>query len=129
MSTVLENCKRVAVVKFDSGYKSYDFKNDIKEIELGDKAVVKTSLGFTVGNVVDFKLESRLASEWVIQRVDTESYENRLQKEKRKKELKALMERRSKELEELEAYKKLGENDNTMSDLVKEYEELTKGVK
>jgi len=116
--------KQIVIVQFDSGYKQYDFKSDIEGLQVNDKVVVDTAMGYSVGTVVGFKDVSKAATKWVIQKVDLDGHTTRLEKEKKMAELKLKMEKRRKELQEIEIYQILAKEDEGMAELLKEYQGL-----
>ncbi|MCY8119554.1 hypothetical protein ACR6EC_07385 [Bacillus subtilis] len=124
MATNHQEIKEIVVVEFDPTLKHYDFKNCLEGISIGDSVVVDTRNGVRAGTVVGFKNASKLADRWVIQRVDLEGHKERLEKEKERIAVKAQMEKRRKELEELEVYQSLADNDKTMADLLSNYKAL-----
>ncbi|MCZ4246850.1 hypothetical protein BXO87_01740 [Bacillus sp. GZB] len=124
MSANPQEIREIVVVEFDPTLKHYDFKNCLEGISIGDSVVVDTRNGVRAGTVVGFKNNSKLADRWVIQRVDLEGHKERLEKEKEKNSLKIQMENRRKELEELEVYQSLADNDKTMADLLNNYKAL-----
>lgn len=116
---------KIVQVEFDqTPYKHYEFKCGDETVNLGDYVVVDTSVGIGVAKVVGFKEVSKLATRWVIQKVDMTKHEERLEREKKMKEVKAKMEARRKKLQEREIYILLAKEDDEMANLLKEYEEL-----
>lgn len=116
--------KKIAVVEFESGYKSYEFKTDIEDLHVGDYVVVDTSSGINVARVVEIKDYSNKATKWVIQKLDMTKHQERLEKEKKLKEIQAKMEARRKQLQELEIYRLLAKEDAEMAKLLEEYTSL-----
>lgn len=93
------NKMEIAVIKFRSSCKLYDFKTDI-QLDINDTVVVDTDNGFGVGEVAGFKKESTMATKWVLSKVDIRAHEARLAREKKVKELKKEMDKRRKAVEE-----------------------------
>jgi hypothetical protein len=114
----------VAVVQFPSGYKNYHFKNDIEDLKKGDTVVVDTINGMAVGLVVGFEDASVKAEKWVVQKVDLEKHLERIERENKIKELKRKMEKRRKELEDIQLYVMLAKEDQEMAEMVKQLLEL-----
>lgn len=113
----------IAVVSFDSG-RDYDFKNDIEVLAIGDMVVVDTVNGVAVATVVGIKDISKTATKWVIQKVDLDAHKARLAQDKIVIELKAKMEARRKELEEVNIYRILAKEDNSMAELLAQLDQL-----
>jgi hypothetical protein len=117
--------KQVALVQFDNGYKNYSFRNDIQDLEVNDTVVVDTAQGYQLATVVGFQELTKVATKWVVQKVDLTAHVERLDKEKKKKLLKDKMEQRRKKLEEIEIYKALAKEDPEMAQLVEEFQGIT----
>lgn len=121
---------RIATVQFINSYSAgyntrvYDFKTDIEELQEGDIVVVDTANGLSVAEVVGFKEKSHMATKWVIQKVDVEAHEERLARIERIEELKKKMEKRRKQLHDVEVYQQLAASDDQMAALLAEYDEL-----
>ncbi|KZR59135.1 hypothetical protein [Pseudobacillus badius] len=113
----------IAVVEFQTGYKRYEFKTDL-ELSVGDVVVVDATPGISVATVVGLKDTSKLATKWVIQKVDLTVHEERLAKEKKLKEIREKMEARRKELQEIQIYQLLAQEDEGMAALLNEYQKL-----
>lgn len=124
MTAVNNEVKAIVVVEFDSGYKHYDFKNDIAGLVVGDKVVVDASPGISVATVVGFKDVSKAATKYIIQKVDLDTHKARLEKDKKLAEIKAKMEKRRKELQEIEIYQILAKEDSDMAKLLEEFTAL-----
>ena len=126
------NIMEVQFKQFGSG-KTYDYFNTLNEVEIGDYVVVDSTRGFGVAEVVGFKDYSHEAKKYVIQRVDVEAHEQRMEAIKRQEELERQMEAREremearkKELDKMEKYRKIAENDKKMAKLLAEYEKIKK---
>lgn len=83
----------VASVVFENTpYKSYDYLSDIP-LKKGDLVVVSTGSGpsrrFAVVEVVKIKEQSDKATSWVVQKVDTEGFDRRM--EAKRKELEEML--------------------------------------
>lgn len=72
---------RVVRVQFRNSPSLYDYFTDV-ELHEGDYAVVPTRPGYAVVRVVEVRETSAKATAWVVQKVDTEGYEERM-REKR----------------------------------------------
>lgn len=113
--------ENIVLVEFPTSYKEYAFRNDIEGIKAGDKVVVDTANGFVVADVTGVDVASNKASKYVVQKIDTEAHEKRLEKANKLKELKAKMEDRRKKLQEIEIYQILAKEDDEMAALLAEY--------
>lgn len=119
--------QNIVTVQFkDYCHKTYDFFNVFEEVNIGDHVVVDTVRGVGVAKVVDIKSYSHQANKHVIQRVDIEAHEKRMEAEKRRSELEQALLARKQELEKLEAYRQLAQRDEKMATLLDEYETLNK---
>lgn len=118
---------KIVEVRFKDGYgKTYDFYNSFEEVQAGDLVVVDTVRGVNVAEVVDVKSYSSKATKHVIQRVDLEAHNKRIQEEKRRTQLEEELAERKRELEKLEQYRTLAQKDEKMAALLAEYEQLNK---
>ncbi|MGD2330696.1 hypothetical protein [Bacillus amyloliquefaciens] len=118
--------ENIILVEFPTSYKEYAFRNDIEGIEVGDKVVVDTSNGFVVAEVTKVDVVSNKASKYVVQKIDIEAHEKRIEKANKLIELKAKMEDRRKKLQEIEIYQILAKEDDEMAALLAEYGEIQK---
>lgn len=118
--------KKFVEVTFDNNAysKKYVFKNDIEDLKIGDKVVVETTNGFSVATIKGFLETSKIGSKFVVQRIDTEAHEIRKEKEKKLATIKAKMEARRKELQEIEIYQILAKEDSEMASLLSEFNKL-----
>lgn len=120
--------ERVAVVEFiNNTYgssKQYFFKIDLDEVMSGDLVVVDTANGYQVVKVLGFQDLNKLATKWVVSKVDLESHQIRLEKEKKVELLKQKMEKRRKQIEEIQIYRMMAQEDTEMAKLLKELEVL-----
>lgn len=121
----MSEVKKIVVVKFKDTVKSYSFKNDIAGLEEGDKVVVDTARGLQVAEVLGFKDVCKSATKYIVQKIDLDAHQKRLEKEEKARAIRAKLEKRRKELEELELYEMLAAKDENMAELLKEYKELT----
>lgn len=106
--------------------KDYVFKCDI-DVQEGDLVVCETARGYGVGKVVGEEVrESRrkIASAWIVSKIDLTAHKARLEKEKRMAEIKSKMLERKKSLDEDAMFRLLAKDDTAMADLLKEYDEL-----
>lgn len=113
-------------VTFDNNTysKKYVFRNDIADLQIGDKVVVETQHGFSVGTVKSFLETSKIGTKFVVQKIDVEAHNKRLEREKKLATVKAKMEERRQKLQEIEIYKILAKEDSEMAKLLAELNEL-----
>ncbi|HDR3499677.1 TPA: hypothetical protein QCN48_005142 [Bacillus toyonensis] len=118
--------KKFVEVTFDNNAysKKYVFKNDIEGLAVGDKVVVETANGFSVATINNFLETSKIGTKFVVQKIDVEAHNTRLEKEKKLATVKAKMEERRKKLQEIEIYKILAKEDSEMATLLAEMEKL-----
>lgn len=112
--------------------KKYNFLTNIEDLQAGDIVVVDTVNGFVLAEVVEYAEELKEFGEtfgnkrpkWVIQKVDVAAHEARLEKEKRLKDVKKLMEVERKKAEEKQIYRILAKENPEMAKLLEEMEAL-----
>ena len=68
----------IVVVQFQDSERTYDFFNHLPDVDIDDYVVVDTARGMQIAQVVDFKSTSRYAKKHVVQRVDVESHQKRM---------------------------------------------------
>jgi len=125
---------KIVGVRHLEGYdvnKIYYFKTDIEDLNEGDIVVIDSNNKLKLAEVVeaDPKLnENFVVKKWVVDKVDTTKYNERIQKEKRLKELKNKIDKRRKELEEIQILEMLAEKDDEMRQMLNEFKELSKDV-
>lgn len=110
---------------------AYYFKTDIEDLNEGDIVVIDSNNKLKLAEVVeaDSKLNKNLVvKKWVVDKVDTAKYNERIQKVKRLKELKNKIDKRRKELEEIQILEILAEKDDEMRQMLNEFKELSKDV-
>ena len=124
------NYLNIARVRFvdDSGSNTYAYANFESNLKAGDLCVVMSAHhGMGLARVVE--IEDRHDIETpreVIARVDTEWYDERVKVRKQAAELKAMMQERAKQLQDIALYQMLAEKDTHMQDLLTRYESLPK---
>ena len=76
---------KIALIKFKSfsatEYMEYSYKTDLEDLTEDDVVVVPTNNSYSVGyfsRYSDNKQHIRNATKWIIQKVDIESFENRM---------------------------------------------------
>lgn len=114
---------KVVSVVFDNYSKSYDYNVDF-EACVGDYVVVDSPMnGYVVVEVKSVKAISAAATEWVVCKVDDSEYKARIAKAKRAVEIKALLDKKLKEMEDVLKYEMLAKDDFAAS-LIKELKTL-----
>lgn len=106
---------------------SHLYANFEPDVKLGDLLVVKQPYGMAVA-IVEEILEGDdfTVQREVVTKVDTEAFNNRVRVRQQPAELKAKMEERAKQLQDVALYKMLAENDPDMKELLNEYQALPK---
>lgn len=128
--TAITNYLNVVQVKYvNSPTKGvFQYANFEPDLKVGDLCVVKSEDNYTlvakVEEIVE-PVEHELFRE-VIAKVYTDGYDNRVNMRNKAAELKAKMEARAKQLQDIALYKMLAENDPDMADLLHEYQAIPK---
>lgn len=129
--------KKFVNVNFDSSspftspsFKSYQFATDIEDLKAGDKVVVDTRNGLTIAQVEGYSEPNPALKDfkWVVQKIDTETHEKRLEKQRQLAAVKRKMESRRKQLEEVQIFALLAKEDPSMKELFEEYSSLATEV-
>lgn len=130
--------KLVASVSFPQNYhlKHYSFLTNIEDLKEGDKVVVDTVNGLQIVDFVKYSGEDKEFGEtfgnktpkWIIQKVNLEEHNRRLETEKRVKDLKRKMELRRKKAEEVKIYEILAQADPEMAELLNEFKQLKEEI-
>jgi hypothetical protein len=112
--------------KYASG--EYDFRTDL-DLNVGDLVVCDVCYQgencYTNGRVIRvMEQPSTKAVKWVVQKIDLEAHMKRLELQSRIAAVKAKMERRRKELQDIEIYKELAQHDEEMSGMLKQLLDL-----
>lgn len=129
MQNNITNYLNIAKIKFiDSPYsttKTYDYANFDPELKVGDVVVVKTANhGFGVAKVEEIVDQTDIITQReIVAKVDTDAYNERVANRAKAAELKAKMQERAKQLQDVTLYKLLAESDSTMSELLKAYQD------
>ncbi|WP_353856765.1 hypothetical protein [Bacillus sp. Bos-x628] len=121
----------IVYVKFENNDygKEYAFRNDIEDLAVDDKVVLDTQYGFAVGTVMDIQDEEPKhvnVNKFVVQKIDISQHESRLEHFALVEKVKAKMEKRRKELEEINIFAILAKEDEEMKTLLDQYNELNK---
>lgn len=116
---------------YDSFSETYYF-NCYEHISLGDMVVVDTKYGFRTGKIVEIldeipssikEMGGKILKE-VVCRIDFEAFNERKAKRERAEALKAKMDVRVKELQEIAVFEMLSEKDDDLKALLQEYKTL-----
>jgi len=126
-----ENTINIVGVNFIQGsntYKQYSFISYQKDIKIGDIVVCDTRFGLNLAKVIDLQIqpigEPTKYTKEIVSIVDTSEFDSRAKNRQRKSEIKIEMDERVKKLQNIAIYKLLSESDETLKELLKEYEEL-----
>ena len=117
-------------IKFigDVNPSSYIFANFDSEVKVGDLVVVKPAHHNIALARVEEVLEGNLyeTTREVISKVDTSAYNERVKVRNQAAELKAEMEKRAKQLQDIALYQMLAKDDPAMMELLNQYQSLPK---
>lgn len=124
--------KKFAQVIFDgsssSREKVYLYRVDIEGLKVGDNVVVEARDSFSVAQFVSYTNRNNLSPnvplKWIVQKVDEEGLEKRKQQQQKIEEIKAKMDERRKQLEEIKIYEILSKDDEEMNALLDQYKKL-----
>ena len=131
MQNNITNYLNIAKIRFiDNGYstnKLYEYANFDPDLTVGDICVVKSANhGLGVAKVEEIVEQNNIATQReVVAKVNTDAYNDRVAKRAKAVELKAKMQERVKQLQDIALYKMMAENDSTMLDLLNEYKAVT----
>lgn len=128
--------KKFVNVNFDNSpfsspsFKSYQFATDIEDLKAGDKVVVDTRNGLTIAQVEKYAEPNPSLKEfkWVVQKIDIDKHEQRLEKQRQLAALRRKMESRRKQLEEVQIFQLLAKEDEGMKELLEEFTALSSEV-
>lgn len=115
----------VVSVSYISSYngRTYDFWTDIP-LTHGDTVVVDAATGLGLAEVMDIKDHSRKANKWVVQKVDLDAYDAKMEREKRMEELLQEMESITTMGRKLALFEEMAKTDIVLDGLLKEYQGL-----
>ena len=127
MQNVVNYFNIVKIKYLDSAYTTkHDYANFDTSLKVGDLCVVKSlnhGLGLArVTEVID-RNDIKTSRE-IVAKVDTEHYDSRVESRKQAAELKALMEERARQLQDIALYQMLAEKDLHMQDLLNRFNSL-----
>jgi hypothetical protein len=119
--------KKVVAVKHQNNHNVYYFFTDMEDLKVGDTVVVDTRYGFQIGEVVSFVEYTPPVNvtKWVVDKVNVEAHNRRLEREKKLNEIRKKLDARRKQLEEMAVYSLLAQGDAEMARLLKEYKEVS----
>lgn len=131
-TTIMEGNYRIVEVLFIEGNntgKSYPYACYDPTIEIGDICVVKTGHhGYSLAKVHEIltSTDEEVTRE-IVCKADFSEYNKRVENRKRMAELKALMNARAKQLQDVALFKMLAESDPDMANMLAEYEQRLNG--
>ena len=109
--------------------RTYDYMTDIDSVEKGSRVVVDSPNGgyvvVEVTEVVD--TETVKASKWVVCLVDDTRYKQRLAADTERKDILALLEKKSRKIEEVQKYEFLSALDPEAAALLSRLKEIANG--
>lgn len=122
---------KVVVVKFVSyeeygrtNNKTYDYLTPDESLQVEDLVVVRTSSGFAVAQIVEFKEYSPYAKSLIVDKVDMTRYNEETAKIKRAQELRAKLEAELAEEQRLAVYREAAKHNTRIQELLEELESL-----
>ena len=125
---IMEGNYRIATIMFldEEREKTYRYALYNEDVVPGDICVVKSAHhGMGIARIVDIepKTDEKIARE-IVCKCDFSLYETREERRKRRESLKNKMAKRAAELQEIALYQMMANNDPTMGDMLREFEEL-----
>ena len=130
MQNYITNYLNIAKIKFiDNCYnnsKTYEYANFDPDLNVGDVCVVKSAHhGFGIAKVEEIVERNDIITQReIVAKVDTDAYKERVANRAKAAELKSKMQERLKQLQDIALYKMMAENDPTMSEMLKEYQDI-----
>lgn len=97
------------------------------DVEKGDHVIVETPLeGYQVVKVEDVvNSETVKATKWIVDKVDLTAYNARIEREKQRKEIAGVLEKKLKAQSEIERFNALAASDPEAAELLKKLKDLT----
>lgn len=129
MQNNVTNYLNIAKIQFiDDKYtntKTYEYANFDPDLNVGDVCVVKSAHhGLGIAKVIEIvDTKDVVTQREIIAKVNVDAYKERLANRAKAAELKTKMQERVKQLQDIALYKMMAENDATMSELLKEYQD------
>ena len=125
---VITNYINVARVQFlsDGSPSNYKYVNFDPELAVGDTCIAKYNGGaYGVAKVVEILDDTDVKTDReIVAKVDMSAYNQRVANRTKAAELKAKMEERAKQLQDIALYQLLAKDDSAMMDLLKEYQAI-----
>lgn len=107
-----------------SNNKTYDYITSDESLQVGDFVVVRTSSGFAVAQIVEFKEYSPYAKTLIVDKVDMTRYNEETAKIKRAQEIRAKLEEELAEEQRLAVYREAAQFNPRIQELLDELETL-----
>lgn len=125
----ISNYLNIAVIRFlndDVPFRNFEYANFDPDLQAGDLCVVKSAHhGLGLAEVEEIKLETgKELTREVVTRVDDSKYRARVEQREQVAKLKAAMQLRAKQLQDIVLYQTLAEKDPEMAELLKSYQAL-----
>lgn len=124
----IKNYLNIAKIKFldEHGDRTYDHANFDASLRPNDICVVMTANhGMALAKVAEILPRNDIEiTREIVSKVFTDDYDERVKIRKQAAELKAKMQERAKQLQDVALYKMLAENDPAMMELLNEYQSL-----
>ena len=107
-----------------SNNKTYDYLTSDESLQVEDFVVVRTSGGFAVAQIVEFKEYSSYAKSLIVDKVDMTRYNEETAKIKRTQEIRAKLEAELAEEQRLAVYREAAQFNPRIQELLDELESL-----
>ena len=104
--------------------KTYDYLTSDESLQVEDLVVVRTSAGFSVAQVVEFKEYSSYAKSLIVDKVDMTRYNEETAKIKRTQEIRSKLEAELAEEQRLAVYREAAKSNSRIQELLDELESL-----
>lgn len=104
--------------------KTYDYLTSDESLQVEDLVVVRTSAGFSVAQIVEFKEYSSYAKSLIVDKVDMTRYNKETAKIKRTQELRAKLEAELAEEQRLAVHREAAQFSPRIKELLEELESL-----
>lgn len=122
----------IAAVQFQHKYdkqewneKEYHYKTFLTDLKEGDLVVVETTYGPTVAKFIKYVAKAQVNSlKFIVQKVDTEAFEEAKERHKKKADLIETIEQRAAELRKLKELESLASQDDELKALLDELKKL-----
>lgn len=129
MQNSVINYVNIAKIKFINNSintNTYEYANFDPELKVGDICVVKSAHhGFGIAKVEEIIEQNDVVTQReIVAKVDIEAYKERLANREKAAALKAKMQERAKQLQDIALYKMMADNDPVMLEMLKEYQDI-----